>query len=269
MSVSMSWAVLGAAPAQAQLISEEAARACNHATPEETVTSCSAVIDSGTVTGRPLATAYAERGWVRTLLRKLDAAEADLDQAIKIDPTYPDAYADRANFWNVSRKPDRAMADAEEALRLDGNLSIGHFVRGSAALNLGQYDRAIADYTETMKLRLGAVVDVPGLRGLAYQRKGDNVRAAIDYTHLLTITPNDPGTLLNRGDAYLEMNDMSSARAEYSEAIRLAPDNPGGWKGRGHVEFMTQDAKGALDDFSEAIKRAPRTPISISVAEGP
>jgi hypothetical protein len=63
MSCSISWAVLGAAPAQAQLISEEAARACNHATPEETVTSCSAMIDSGTVTGRPLAAAYAERGW--------------------------------------------------------------------------------------------------------------------------------------------------------------------------------------------------------------
>jgi tetratricopeptide (TPR) repeat protein len=89
----MSWAVLGAAPAQAQLISEEAARACNHATLAETVTSCSAVIDSGTVTGRPLAAAYVARGSARILLRKLDEAEADFDQAIKIDPTYPDAYA--------------------------------------------------------------------------------------------------------------------------------------------------------------------------------
>jgi tetratricopeptide (TPR) repeat protein len=49
------------------------------------------VIDSGALTGRPLAAAYAERGAARTLLRKLDEAEADFDQAIKIDPTYLDA----------------------------------------------------------------------------------------------------------------------------------------------------------------------------------
>src|ERR1700744_4837871 len=94
-SLGISCGALGAAPAQAQLISEEAARACSQSTPAETVTSCSVVIDSGTVTGRPLAAAYAARGWARTLLRKLDEAEADLAQAVKIDPTYPDAYADR------------------------------------------------------------------------------------------------------------------------------------------------------------------------------
>ena len=40
-SVSMSFAVLDTAPAQAQLISEATGRACHHATAAETVTDCS------------------------------------------------------------------------------------------------------------------------------------------------------------------------------------------------------------------------------------
>src|SRR5690242_749230 len=115
VSASLSFVLLGPPPAQAQLISDEAAQACNQSTPEETITSCSARIDSGKVTGRALAAAYAQRGFAETLKRKLAEAEADLDQAIKIAPDLADAYANRANFWTVSRKPDRALADAEQA----------------------------------------------------------------------------------------------------------------------------------------------------------
>jgi tetratricopeptide (TPR) repeat protein len=242
LSCCISWALLGPLPAHAQLISDEAPRACNRSTPDETIASCSAVIDSGTLTGRPLAAAYAQRGYARTLKRSLAEAEADLDQAIKIDPDYPDAYANRANFWTVSQKPDRAMADAEQAVRLDPNLPIAHFVRASAALNLGQYDRAIADYTETMRLRPTSSDSVLGLRGVAYHRKGDDANAVVDYSKLLMTEPNNVGTLLNRGDTLLKLREMSRASADYNEAIRLAPDNPGGWKGRGTIPADGRDA---------------------------
>src|SRR5258707_9554605 len=127
LSFSISWASLGFSPANAQLISEEAARACKQDTADETVTSCSQVIDSGTVSGRPLAAAYAQRGFARTLKRSLTEAEADLDEAIKIDPKFADAYANRANFWTVSHKYDRAFADAEQAVPLNPHLPIPPF----------------------------------------------------------------------------------------------------------------------------------------------
>jgi tetratricopeptide (TPR) repeat protein len=180
LSFGLSWALLGPSPAKAQLISDEAARACKQDTPDETIASCSQVIDSGTVSGRPLAAAYAQRGFARTLKRSLTEAEADLDEAIKIDPKFADAYANRANFWTVSHKYDHALADAEQAVRLNPDLPIAHFVRGGAELNLGQYDRAIADYTETMRLRPSGSVAVYGQRGYAYHKKGDEAHAVAD-----------------------------------------------------------------------------------------
>src|SRR5215475_4036202 len=97
LSVTLSWAVLGTMPAHAQLISDVALRACDQSTPDQTIESCSAKIASGTVTGRALAAAYSQRGWARTIKRNLAEAQADLDEAIKIDPTYAEAYANRAN----------------------------------------------------------------------------------------------------------------------------------------------------------------------------
>lgn len=100
----------GLSPSPAWAGADDATRACNQAIakPDDTIASCSALIDSGSVSGRQLAAAYAQRGFARTLKRSLTHAEADLDQAIKIDPDYAEAWANRANFWTVSKKPDRA-----------------------------------------------------------------------------------------------------------------------------------------------------------------
>ena len=115
LSCCVSWAALGLSPSQARAEADEAGQACTQSivTPDATIASCSALIDSASVSGRRLAAAYAQRGYARTLKRSLTEAESDLDQAIKIDPDYAEAYANRANFWTVSKKPDRALTDAE------------------------------------------------------------------------------------------------------------------------------------------------------------
>ena len=102
---------------------DPAAQACSQPkltdTPDQTIASCTAVIESQTFTGRPLAIAYAQRGFERTIKRSLDEAKRDLDEAIRIDPNLALAYVNRANFWTVSHKPDSALADAEKAVSLD------------------------------------------------------------------------------------------------------------------------------------------------------
>src|SRR3984893_18308918 len=120
-SICICWVLLGLSPSGTRADTAEATRACTLAVtnPDDTIASCSAVIDSGSLSGRALAAASSQRGYARTLRRSLADAETDLDQAIKIDPDYAEAYANRANFWTVSKKPDRALTDAEAAVRLN------------------------------------------------------------------------------------------------------------------------------------------------------
>ena len=58
-------------------------------TPEQRVNACTAVIDGQTETGGRLAGAYCNRGHGLTEQRQLDAALADLNEAIRLDAAYP------------------------------------------------------------------------------------------------------------------------------------------------------------------------------------
>jgi tetratricopeptide (TPR) repeat protein len=101
-SICICWALLGASPSHAQL-ADQPGRACNQdiVTLDDAIAACSAVIDSGRLSGRPLAEAYAQRGFHRTARRSLTEAEADLDEAIKIDPDYAQAYSNRAQIFGT------------------------------------------------------------------------------------------------------------------------------------------------------------------------
>src|SRR5258707_12639134 len=63
--------------------------------PNDRVLSCTSVIDGKTETGKRLAAAYCNRGHGLTEKRKLDAALADHDAAIRLDPAYACAYSNR------------------------------------------------------------------------------------------------------------------------------------------------------------------------------
>src|SRR5512143_643219 len=64
-------------------------------TPEERVKACTAVIEGGSETGGRLAGAYCNRGHGLTEKRELDAALADLDEAIRLDSSYACAFNNR------------------------------------------------------------------------------------------------------------------------------------------------------------------------------
>ena len=71
------------------------------------MTACSTAIDGKTETGSRLAGAHCDRGHGLTEQRKLDAALTDLNEAIRIDPTYPCAYNNRGRVYAFKRDLDR------------------------------------------------------------------------------------------------------------------------------------------------------------------
>src|SRR5262245_2512199 len=74
----------------------------------ERFASCTAVIEARTETGRRLAAAYCIRGHENNEKRALDAALADLDEAIRLDPTYACAYNNRGRTFAFKGELDRA-----------------------------------------------------------------------------------------------------------------------------------------------------------------
>src|SRR3954464_15835065 len=103
-------AVMIAQPPVASAEGDPNWQTCNGAAtaPNDRVTACSAVIDARSESGHKLAAAYCNRGHGLTEQRDLDSATSDLNEAIRLDPTYACAYSTRGRVYAFRRDLDRA-----------------------------------------------------------------------------------------------------------------------------------------------------------------
>src|ERR1051325_7943219 len=119
-------ALLAAPPLTATLAAQGApANACKarNATHDERITGCTKLIEAKTETGRSLAIAYCNRGFALTEKNELDEALADLEQAIKIDPTDACPFNNRGRVFTLKGDLERATADYDQAIKLDPKLA--------------------------------------------------------------------------------------------------------------------------------------------------
>ena len=126
----------------------------------------------------------------REKLNQLDAAIADYDTAIRLNPTYAYAYERRGDAREKINQLDAAIADYDTAIRFDPNDAYVYVRRGNAKEKLNQIDAAIADYDTAIRLN-----------------------------------PNDAYVYVQRGHAKKKLNQFDAAIADYgiqpSDSIQM------------------------------------------------
>ena len=95
-----------------------------------------------------------------------DAALADLDEAIRLDPTYACSYNNRGRTYAFKGDYDHAIADYGEALKIDFSMYIAYNNRGDAYLHKRQLDEAIAAFSKALELRPGLETATASLKQL-------------------------------------------------------------------------------------------------------
>jgi len=123
--------------ATAQALDQQWAR-CRGEYSDRLIPACTAVIQSHRQTPENLARAFFFRGRAQAANGQFDRAIDDLDQAIRLDPGFPDAFNFRGVAWVGKGQPERAIADFDKAIQLDANYAIAIYNRGLAAQNLGR-----------------------------------------------------------------------------------------------------------------------------------
>lgn len=119
---------------------------CRDHDPDTLIRGCSAIIRSGRETPENLARAHFNRGRAWSDRGEYARAMQDFDEAIKLDPNYPDALNSRALAWRGLGQNERAMADFDLAIKLDPNYAIALFNRGLTEQALGRPDAAEKDF---------------------------------------------------------------------------------------------------------------------------
>ena len=211
-------------------------------TPEQRVAACTAVIDGKTETGGRLAGAYCSRGYGLTEQRLLDAALADLDEAIRLDPAYPCPHNNRGRVYAMKRDFDRAISDYDEAIRLQPSFALAYNNRGDARLARGDVPQAMTDFDAAIRLDPKLAIAY-GNRAYIYYRMHDFAHAIADYSTQIKLRP-DLLAYINRGNAYRNSEQLDRAAADYAKVIRLAPEDARGWRNRGLIRLFQGDNKG-------------------------
>lgn len=138
----------------------------------------------------------------------IDAAIADLNEAIRIDPKLASAYVNRGVAYDQKGDLRRALADYEAALAIEPG-RVAYMNRGNVFNALGQHDRAIADYQAALKLEPLSSITLLNL-AIAYRQAGryeEALRAAEHSYRLKT----EPRAQVIRGETLLLMGDYVAA----------------------------------------------------------
>lgn len=195
----------------------------NNVSPNLQIQGCTAVIESGRMSGKPLAWAYANRGTGYKRINDLDRALADYNQAIALDPAYAIALYNRGSLYDGRDDHARAIADYDAAIRSDPNYADAYngrcLARAEAGIDLAQ---ALSDCNRALTLHPGDAYILDS-RGLVYLRLGRYDDAIADYDTALKTDPKIASSLYGRGVAKRKKGDSAGGTVDMAAANLLDP----------------------------------------------
>ena len=122
------------------------------ASDDDTITSCTALIQTGQYSGVDLSHFYNNRadGYVGKGLN--DLAIQDDNTSVLLDPTNAQAFDTRGSAYYGKGLYDKAVADFTHAITLKPDYAVAYENRGLAYAKLGRRDEAIADYRAALRI---------------------------------------------------------------------------------------------------------------------
>ena len=127
---------------------------------------------------------------------KLDEAQAQYSEALRLRPDFPQAHNNLALLLAQVNRIDDAVAHFRTALRLKPGYAEARNNLGVALLYQGQIEEAVAQFTAALELK-----------------------------------PDDSKTHYNLGSALLRLGRFAEAEAQFASAIQLRPDYPAAHRG--------------------------------------
>lgn len=116
--------------------------------------------------------AYLERGVAHHYLGEDDAALADFNQAIELDPRLAAAYSARGSIFRARGDFKRAMEEFTKSINIESNVN-AYYERGETYESLGEHQKAIDDYDKAVQ-ELADAPFVYRARALAKRNLGDD-----------------------------------------------------------------------------------------------
>jgi tetratricopeptide (TPR) repeat protein len=154
----------------------------------EQIAGCTRAIDSGRFAAKDLARAFIFRGKAFGQTGDLDRCLADIEEAIRLDPTSMFAVAARGDVHLAKKDYESALADYTKAVSLDPGNALVFVGRGLVHVARSDLDRALADFEQAVRLQPASAVGLYW-RGVTKRMKGDVAGGEADIAAAKKIDP--------------------------------------------------------------------------------
>lgn len=206
------------------------------------------------------ANAYVARARLKAEQTDTIGAMADLNHALELSSNLAYAYVIRASLYMASPNTyDKAEADISEAIRLEpkeGNLYVN---RAFLRYNCDDYFGAMADYDYAIQLdplNSAAIYN----RALLRMESRDNDRAIVDFTRVLELDSEDYRALYNRTLIYIETQNYKAALDGVNQLIDRFPELPEALYMRSEIYRKQGNMSAAERDYNKALAIAKALP---------
>jgi tetratricopeptide (TPR) repeat protein len=195
-----------------------------------------------------------------SVLDNPDKQQADLDEAVKLQPEDLEALRTRALFFISSKKFEQALKDLDTLIRLDDKNPRLFEVRGMVLFQLKQPDKAIESYNKAIQMQPGEIGPYIQRSRIRSQQK-DTKGALEDLDTALRIAPANTIVLLARARLYQKMGDLKNAKADVEEALKNQPELPvriDAWALQAAIAAGAGDIEEAIVDLEQLLKIMPK-----------
>jgi len=225
--------------------------------PQAAIAACSALIESGEITGKSLADARFNRASAYFLTGAQDLALADLDEAMQLLPGDARVYGLRGAVRGMKGDLDGAIADFTVSIDGDPSLVDSYTNRGKALSDKGEFERSIADFDRALKLQPNNAF---ALNGRCWSRAVLNIdldAALADCNAGVEAGGDDLANTLNtRGFLHFRRAEYREAIESYDTSLQQNPRAASSY----YVRGLSKQALGEQDadaDIAQALSLEP------------
>jgi tetratricopeptide (TPR) repeat protein len=154
----------------------------------EQIAGCTKAIESGRYAGKDLARVLIFRAKAYGQTGDLDRCVADIEEAIRLDPTNANAVGSRGDVYLAKKDYERALASYTKAAALDPANPLVFIGRGIVHVATGDLDRAMLDFEQAVRLQPALAAGLYW-RGIAKRLKGDAAAGEADIAAAKKIDP--------------------------------------------------------------------------------
>lgn len=206
----------------------------------------------------PSAKTYIETGNSLKEQGKLDAAIANYQQALKIEPNNALAYNYLAEIYLMQGKLDAAIASCQNAIKLQPNLAAAYKNLGNGLQAGGKIEEAIRAYSKAVEIDpqfAEAYANLGSMLGM----QGQMEKAIAYFQKALAIKPNIAAVHWNLGNALYKVKRVEEAIACWRKAAEYNPQqfSAEAINDRGTMCAQAGKFAEAMDNYQRAIQIKP------------